>query len=812
MRKKRTIDSFYKLIEDVVDDPEIQTQTQTQPQTPKQAQPQTETQTNGDNVMKESLGAGVEPETIATSNLNEVNLDSLIRDPGVRPPISSYPSNLQDEIRRTYMTLGPYQLIKSHYPLSPYGRQKRSFQAGRLGSDTFIVKGFNKWRKVNSGKECPFANHEEQEIMDNRLRLQVTIDSTKWFTLQTCPLRGDTKALTWKNEILSSLSYLKLDVQDIRGLGYDGASNMRGEWNGLKSLILSQCPFAYYVHCFAHQLQLALVAASKDVSEVHTFLKHLNFIVNVIGSSTKRNDQLQDAQIDEISHLAKIRELGGGRGSNQMQNLQRAGETRWSSHFKSICSLLRLFGPTRVVLDDIYLGRATGSQKGDAKYALTNLLSFDFVLVLHLMKKIMGITDKLFKALQNKSQDIVNALTFVSTTKTLIQELRDDGWKSHLDKVVCFCEKYNIPVLDMNVTYKDIIQSCHKKDNVTVEHHYRVDVFIVAIDSQLQELNNRFTSKDVSEVHTFFKHLNFIVNVISSSTKWNDQLQDAQIDEISHLAKIGELEGGRGSNQMQNLQRAGDTRWSSHFKSICSLLRLFGPTRVVLNGIYLGRATCSQEGNNGDYRQALQNKSQDIVNALTLVSTTKTLIQELRDDGCATLDPRKSFNSDDICKLVTKYYPLDFTDQDKFKLKLELQHYELDNDPKLKNVTSLSQLCKGLQETEKSKTYPLIDRLIRLILTLPVSTATSKRAFSKMKLVKTRLRSTMSDGFLKSSMILSVEREIVRTLCTNNVTDDFYSKTQRRVQLKKRKFLRQDLGRMLTAKSLIAIETLTKID
>ncbi|GKF12393.1 hypothetical protein Tco_0050319 [Tanacetum coccineum] len=118
MSKKRTIDSFYKRIEDVVDDPKIQTQTQTQPQTPKQAQPQTKTQTNGDNVMEESLGAGVEPETIATSSSYEVNLDSLIRDPGVRPPISNYPR-----------LLGPYQLIKSHYPLSPCGRQKRSFQA-----------------------------------------------------------------------------------------------------------------------------------------------------------------------------------------------------------------------------------------------------------------------------------------------------------------------------------------------------------------------------------------------------------------------------------------------------------------------------------------------------------------------------------------------------------------------------------------------------------------------------------------------------------------------------------------------------------
>ncbi|GKF34781.1 zinc finger MYM-type protein 1-like protein [Tanacetum coccineum] len=227
----------------------------------------------------------------------------------------------------------------------------------------------------------------------------------------------------------------------------------------------------------------------------------------------------------------------------------------------------------------------------------------------------MEITDKLCKFLQNKSQDIVNALTLVSTTKTLIQKLRDDGWQSLLDQVVCFCDKY---------TYRDIIQSRHKKDNVTVEHHYRVDVFIVAIDSQLQELNNRFS------------------------------------------------------------------------ESVSELLRL-----------------------------------------------------------SVTLDPKKSFNADDISKLVTKYYPLDFTEQERIEFKLELQHFKLDSDPELKNVSSLSALS-------------------------------SERAFSKMKLVKTRLRSTMSDDFLKSSMILSIEREIVGTLCNEKIIDDFYSKSQRRVQMMKK--------------------------
>ena len=76
---------------------------------------------------------------------------------------------------------------------------------------------------------------------------------------------SDTATLTLKKSIYFLLSNHNLDIQNIRGQGYDGASNMRGEWNGLQALILKDCPYAYYIHCLAHQLQLALVAASKEV-------------------------------------------------------------------------------------------------------------------------------------------------------------------------------------------------------------------------------------------------------------------------------------------------------------------------------------------------------------------------------------------------------------------------------------------------------------------------------------------------------------------------------------------------------------------
>jgi hypothetical protein len=62
----------------------------------------------------------------------------------------------------------------------------------------------------------------------------------------------------------------------IRGQGYDGASNMKGHANGLKKLIMDECPSAYYVHCFAHQLQLTLVAVAKDNPDCDWFFISLS--------------------------------------------------------------------------------------------------------------------------------------------------------------------------------------------------------------------------------------------------------------------------------------------------------------------------------------------------------------------------------------------------------------------------------------------------------------------------------------------------------------------------------------------------------
>ncbi|KAL9678535.1 hypothetical protein QQ045_016379 [Rhodiola kirilowii] len=153
----------------------------------------------------------------------------------------------------------------------------------------------------------------------------------------------------------------------MRGQGYEGASNMRGQFNDLQALFLKDCPYAYYVHCFAYRLQLALNDVAKGVPDVWQFFSTLTTIVSFVDSSAKRNSMLKGYREGEIQDLLAVGTLETGSGMNQASTLQRAGATRWGSHFRSISSLIKLFGATVATVDYLYMNgvdKVPGEAKG----------------------------------------------------------------------------------------------------------------------------------------------------------------------------------------------------------------------------------------------------------------------------------------------------------------------------------------------------------------------------------------------------------------------------------------------------------------
>ncbi|CAJ2657317.1 unnamed protein product [Trifolium pratense] len=285
----------------------------------------------------------------------------------------------------------------------------------------------------------------------------------------------------------------KLSLSRIRGQGYDGESNMRGEYNGLKSLILKENCSAFYIHCFAHQLQFALVALVKKHSEIASFFNQVATLSNVVGASAKRRDILRESQIEKVDEALKEGEISSGRGLNQEATIKRAGDTRWSSHFGTLLIIVSLFSSMIDMLDVIEEDETSLTIKGDAMLLLKYMQSFEFVFILHLMKKVLSITHELSQALQRSDQDIVNAMKLVKVSKQKLQTIRDKGWDSLLNEVSLFCDHHEVVMLNMDDTYQTYKKSKRNLEKVSNLHYFQVQLFYQVIDRRLQELNNRFT-------------------------------------------------------------------------------------------------------------------------------------------------------------------------------------------------------------------------------------------------------------------------------------------------------------------------------
>lgn len=90
----------------------------------------------------------------------------------------------------------------------------------------------------------------------------------------------------------------------------------------------------------------------------------------------------------------------------------------------------------------------------------------------------------------------------------------------------------------------------------------------------------------------------------------------------------------------------------------------------------------------------------------------------------------------------------------------------------------------GLVKLGKDSSYPMIDKLLRLLLTLPVSTTITERAFSAIKFVKTRLRRKMRDAYLRDYLIVYIKRELATMICSHDIIKAYDLANTRRAKFK----------------------------
>ena len=86
---------------------------------------------------------------------------------------------------------------------------------------------------------------------------------------------------------------------------------------------MNESPCAYYIHCFAHQLQLTLVAVASKNDDCAWLFETLGNLLNLVGASCKRKELIRYKQAQHILEALNDGEFKFETGLNQECSLSR---------------------------------------------------------------------------------------------------------------------------------------------------------------------------------------------------------------------------------------------------------------------------------------------------------------------------------------------------------------------------------------------------------------------------------------------------------------------------------------------------------
>ena len=288
--------------------------------------------------------------------------------------------------------------------------------------------------------------------------------------------------------IYKALDNVHLDIKDCVSQCYDGASVMSGPYTGVKSRILQDNPRATYIHCHAHQLNLALVDSCRSLPPASDFFSLLESLYVFISSS-----------VPHSLFLTKQKELG-----LREITLVKLCNTTWSCRHASIKAIKATITALLATMEEIADG--SGSRAKESQGLLYQAKSFPFFLSLVLFEKIFSITGNLSNLLQAEQLNYAGAAACIRATKQTLTNLRSDSeWLKIWEEAVNLATKHNIAVSPIRCRRRQCLPS-RLVDGVvegprgvnTTISEYRTLVYYSTIDILLEEMNSRFNELNLS--------------------------------------------------------------------------------------------------------------------------------------------------------------------------------------------------------------------------------------------------------------------------------------------------------------------------
>ncbi|XP_066354822.1 uncharacterized protein [Miscanthus floridulus] len=326
-------------------------------------------------------------------------------------------------------------------------------------------------KKIKSAKyfsvilDCtPDVSHQEQMSLIIRY-----VDSTSGHVEES--FLGfldvnDTTGQALFDVLENELKILDLDIDNVRGQGYDNGSNMKGKHQGVQRKLLDVNPRAFYSACGCHSLNLTLCdMATKTCGRAKDFFGIIQRIYTAFANSTKKWQILKE----NITGLT----------------LKSVSATRWESRIDSVKAIRFQCADIWEALLQVSDIDNDPAKSSEAKGLANNELGqYDFIVAVAIWYEVLYAANLVSKQMQEKDM--------------LIDGYRETGFLQALESA-----KEIALEMDIGTTFtkkRKITRKRHHDENpedtniatMSPEELFRIEYFNTLIDQAIVSLETRF--------------------------------------------------------------------------------------------------------------------------------------------------------------------------------------------------------------------------------------------------------------------------------------------------------------------------------
>lgn len=491
------------------------------------------------------------------------------------------------------------------------------------------------------------------------------------------------------------MNKLNLDWEtNLVGQSFDGAANMRGEYQGLQSRIKEVNEQSVYIWCHAHRLNLIVQEAVSSSTYASDLFGNLETLYSFIWCSKKRVAVFQAFQEKKIKEL--------GENSGRVLALKRVCSTRWSSHFTALHTILNTYDSVIDTLDEIRITEGPTDVKSSsmANGLLEYFSSKQFLFTAFVFKHIFNVLEPLNKSLQSRDIDFLAVSYLIEAAKVKIKNLNsresNNNFNNIINEVDEFSNRYEVVFTPLSLQRKRRVPRMAGE---------------LRRDEPIEDPIKKF------KINCFYSVLDIIQNQLCE--RFSDR--SGLFKDLSLLSR----------NRIMEIRSNHKSLPKDAFLMICSVYKK-----------YLHR-----ENLISDYLQFADNYI-EFVNTIDLPNVFHADENSFDSDNEILEEDDLNFNTDD-------------------------EENNLNN----KNIFSMLDLFKLFCNCKLQTVFPSLYTLLHISATLPVSSCSTERSFSKLKLVKTKLRTTMQEERLENLMLISCEADLTKNINTENVIHTFASKS-----------------------------------